>query len=97
MVEGCIMSVLKKLWVLLVDICFVVYMIKLRFCFCVYFYIGNVLFIDIFDKLMVDWDFVFKWMFDKVVVILVFIFLFFIIFVVVIVVKYISKGLIIFK
>lgn len=64
--ESRLMSVLKKLWVLPVDVRLAAHTTKLQFRPRAYSYIGNVPFIDIFDKPLADWDFVLKWMFDKV-------------------------------
>lgn len=95
--ESRIMSVLKKLWVLPVDIRLAAHTTKLRFRPRAYSYIGNVPFIDIFDKPMADWDFVLKWMFDKVIAILALIILSPIMIATAIAVKFTSKGPIIFK
>ena len=65
--ESRLMSVLKKLWVLPVDVRLAAHTTKLRFRPRAYSYIGNVPFIDIFDKPLTDWDFVLKWIFDKVI------------------------------
>ena len=87
---------LKKLWVLPVDIRLAAHTTKLRFRPRAYSYIGNVPFIDIFDKPMADWDFVLKWMFDKVIAILALILLSPIMIATAIAVKFTSKGPIIF-
>ena len=63
--ESRLMSVLKKLWVLPVDVRLAAHTTKLRFRPRAYSYIGKVPFIDIFDKPLADWDFVLKWLFDK--------------------------------
>ena len=65
--ENRLLQVLQKLWVLPVDIRLSAYTNKLRFRPRAYSYIGNVPFIDIFDKPIADWDHVAKWLFDKVV------------------------------
>ena len=54
--ENRLLQVLKKLWVLPVDIRLSAYTNKLRFRPRAYSYIGNVPFIDIFDKPINDWD-----------------------------------------
>ena len=58
---------LKKLWVLPVDIRLSAHTNKLRFRPRSYSYIGNVPVLDIFDKPIADWDVVMKWLFDKIV------------------------------
>jgi Undecaprenyl-phosphate glucose phosphotransferase len=65
--EGRILQMLKKLWVLPVDIRLSAHSNKLRFRPRSYSYIGNVPVIDISDKPIADWDVVMKWLFDKVV------------------------------
>ena len=58
---------LKKLWVLPVDIRLAAHSNKLRFRPRAYSYIGNVPVLDVFDKPITDWDVVMKWLFDKIV------------------------------
>jgi Undecaprenyl-phosphate glucose phosphotransferase len=65
--EARILQMLKKLWVLPVDIRLSAHTNKLRFRPRSYSYIGNVPVIDIFDKPIADWDVVMKWLFDKIV------------------------------
>jgi len=65
--EKRLLELLKKLWVLPVDIRLSAHTNKLRFRPRTYSYIGNVPFIDISDKPIADWDFVKKWLFDKIV------------------------------
>src|SRR4029077_14163786 len=65
--EGRILQMLKKLWVLPVDIRLSAHSNKLRFRPRAYSYIGNVPVFDVFDKPITDWDVVMKWLFDKIV------------------------------
>jgi len=65
--EGRILQMLKKLWVLPVDIRLSAHTNKLRFRPRSYSFIGGVPVLDIFDKPIADWDVVMKWLFDKVV------------------------------
>jgi Undecaprenyl-phosphate glucose phosphotransferase len=65
--EARILQMLKKLWVLPVDIRLAAHSAKLRFRPRAYSYIGNVPVLDVFDKPITDWDVVMKWLFDKVV------------------------------
>jgi Undecaprenyl-phosphate glucose phosphotransferase len=65
--ESRILQMLKKLWVLPVDIRLSAHTNKLRFRPRSYSYIGNVPVLDIFDKPIADWDVVTKWLFDKIV------------------------------
>jgi len=65
--ESRILQMLKKLWVLPVDIRLAAHSSKLRFRPRSYSYIGNVPVFDIFDRPIADWDVVMKWLFDKIV------------------------------
>jgi Undecaprenyl-phosphate glucose phosphotransferase len=65
--EGRILEMLKKLWVLPVDIRLAAHNSKLRFRPRSYSYIGNVPVIDVADRPIADWDVVMKWLFDKIV------------------------------
>jgi exopolysaccharide biosynthesis polyprenyl glycosylphosphotransferase len=58
---------LKKLWVLPVDIRLAAHSNKLRFRPRAYSYIGAVPMFDMVDKPITDWDVVMKWLFDKIV------------------------------
>lgn len=57
----------KKLEVLPVDIRLSAHNDRLRFRPRTYSYIGNVPFFDVTDKAITDWDYVKKWVFDKVI------------------------------
>ena len=65
--EGRILQMLKKLWVLPVDIRLSAHSNKLQFRPRSYSYIGSVPVIDVFDRPITDWDVVMKWLFDKLV------------------------------
>ena len=65
--EKRLLELFKKLWVLPVDIRLSAHTSELRFRPRAYSYIGNVPFIDLQDKPITDWDFVLKWVFDKVI------------------------------
>ncbi|MBI4274027.1 MAG: undecaprenyl-phosphate glucose phosphotransferase [Rhizobiales bacterium] len=65
--EGRILEMLKKLWVLPIDIRLSAHNNKLRFRPRSYSYVGNVPVIDVFDRPIADWDVVMKWLFDKIV------------------------------
>ncbi len=62
-----ILQMLKKLWVLPVDIRLAAHANKLRFRPRSYSYIGNVPVLDVFDRPIADWDVVMKWLFDKII------------------------------
>ncbi len=65
--ESRILQMLKKLWVLPLDIRLAAHSNKLRFRPRAYSYIGSVPVLDVFDKPVTDWDVVMKWLFDKIV------------------------------
>lgn len=65
--EDRILEMLRKLWVLPIDIRLAAHTNKLRFRPRSYSYIGSVPVIDIFDKPIADWDVVVKNIFDRVV------------------------------
>lgn len=65
--ENRLLELYKKLLVLPVDIRLAAHTNELRFRPRTYSYIGNVPFIDMQDKPITDWDYVLKWVFDKIV------------------------------
>ncbi|WP_275186248.1 undecaprenyl-phosphate glucose phosphotransferase [Bradyrhizobium sp. CSA112] len=62
-----ILEMLKKLWVLPVDIRLSAHTNKLRFRPRSYSYVGEVPTLDVFEAPITDWDLVMKWLFDHVV------------------------------
>jgi Undecaprenyl-phosphate glucose phosphotransferase len=95
--EGRILHMLKKLWVLPVDIRLSAHTNKLRFRPRSYSYIGNVPVLDVFDRPIADWDIVMKWLFDKAVGSLALICLAPIMLLVALAIKLDSKGPVFFK
>jgi Undecaprenyl-phosphate glucose phosphotransferase len=65
--EARILHMLRKLWVLPVDIRLAAHTQQLRFRARNYSFVGNVPFFDMADRPMADWDVVQKWLFDKIV------------------------------
>src|SRR5213078_1736684 len=65
--ETRILEMLKKLWVLPVDIRLSAHTNKLRFRPRSYSYLGEVPTLDVFEAPITDWDLVTKWLFDHVV------------------------------
>jgi Undecaprenyl-phosphate glucose phosphotransferase len=65
--EERVLHMVRKLWVLPVDVRLAAHMSKLRFRPRAYSYIGNVPVLDIFDKPIADWNMVMKSAFDRVV------------------------------
>ncbi len=65
--EQRLLQMLRKLWVLPIDVRLAAHMNKLHFRPHSYSYIGSVPLIDIVDKPIADWDLVLKYCFDKLV------------------------------
>ncbi len=65
--ETRILEMLKKLWVLPVDIRLSAHTNRLRFRPRSYSYLGKVPTLDVFQAPITDWDLVMKWLFDHVV------------------------------
>jgi len=95
--ENRILQMLKKLWVLPVDIRLAAHANKLRFRPRSYSYIGKVPVLDIFDRPIADWDVVMKWLFDKVVGGLLLLLVLPVMAVVAIAIKLDSRGPVLFK
>jgi Undecaprenyl-phosphate glucose phosphotransferase len=95
--ETRILQMLKKLWVLPVDIRLAAHNKKLRYRPRAYSYIGNLPVLDVFDKPITDWDVVMKWLFDKIVGILILIAAAPVMLLAAIAIKIDSRGPILFK
>jgi Undecaprenyl-phosphate glucose phosphotransferase len=95
--EGRILQMLKKLWVLPVDIRLSAHSNKLRFRPRAYSYLGTVPVLDVFDRPITDWDVVMKWLFDRVVGGLALVALLPLMLVVAAAIKLDSKGPVFFK
>jgi Undecaprenyl-phosphate glucose phosphotransferase len=65
--ETRILEMLKKLWVLPVDIRLSAHTNRLRFRPRAYSYLGLVPTLDVFEAPITDWDLVMKWLFDHIV------------------------------
>jgi Undecaprenyl-phosphate glucose phosphotransferase len=65
--ETRILEMLKKLWVLPVDIRLSAHTNRLRFRPRSYSYLGKVPTLDVFEAPITDWDLVMKWLFDHLV------------------------------
>jgi Undecaprenyl-phosphate glucose phosphotransferase len=65
--ENRLLDVLKRLWILPVDIRLSAYTQKLRYRPRAYSYIGNVPFLDVFDKPLTDWGQLLKAIEDKLI------------------------------
>jgi Undecaprenyl-phosphate glucose phosphotransferase len=95
--ENRILQMLKKLWVLPVDIRLSAHTNKLRYRPRSYSYVGSVPVLDIFDKPIADWDIVMKWLFDKIVGTLALICAAPIMLIVALAIKLDSRGPVLFK
>ena len=65
--EARILQMLKKLWVLPIDVRLAAHANRLKFRPRSYSYLGKVPVLDVLDKPIADWDVVLKWLFDRVV------------------------------
>lgn len=65
--ENRILAMIKKLWVLPVDIRLSAHNTKLRFRPRSYSYLGDLPVLDVFDQPITHWDTVMKWLFDRFV------------------------------
>lgn len=65
--EERVLQMVRKLWVLPVDLRLAAHTSKLRFRPRAYSYIGNVPTLDVLDQPLRDWNFVAKWLFDHIV------------------------------
>lgn len=65
--EARLLAMLRKLWVLPIDIRLSAHLSKLQLRPRSYSYFGSVPVLDIFDRPIADWDILVKWVFDKVV------------------------------
>jgi Undecaprenyl-phosphate glucose phosphotransferase len=63
--EERVLQMVRKLWVLPVDIRLAAHTSKLRFRPRAYSYIGNVPVLDVLDRPIADWNYVAKWLFDR--------------------------------
>jgi Undecaprenyl-phosphate glucose phosphotransferase len=95
--EGRILQMLKKLWVLPVDIRLSAHNNKLRFRPRSYSYLGSVPVLDMLDRPITDWDVVTKWLFDKTVGLLALITLAPVMALVAIAIKLDSRGPVLFR
>ena len=95
--EQRLLAMLRKLWVLPIDIRLSAHTNKLRFRPRSYSYIGAVPVLDVFDKPIADWDVVLKSVFDRVIGALALIALSPVLLTTAIAVKLDSKGPVIFR
>jgi Undecaprenyl-phosphate glucose phosphotransferase len=95
--ETRLLQMLRKLWVLPIDIRLAAHMSKLRFRPRSYSYIGAVPVLDVFDRPIADWDVVLKWAFDKIVGSLALLALAPVMLVTAIAIKLDSKGPVLFR
>jgi Undecaprenyl-phosphate glucose phosphotransferase len=95
--ESRILQMLKKLWVLPVDIRLAAHSHRLRFKARTYSYIGQLPVLDMVDKPLADWNVLLKWLFDKVVGALMLVALSPIMLAIAIAVKLTSKGPVLFR
>ncbi len=95
--ETRLLEILKKLWVLPVDIRLAAHANKLRFRPRAYSFVGRVPLLDLFDKPLADWDSIVKTVFDKVVAAVALVLLAPVMVAVAIAIRYDSKGPVLFR
>jgi Undecaprenyl-phosphate glucose phosphotransferase len=95
--ESRILQMLKKLWVLPVDIRLAAHANKLRFRPRSYSYIGNVPVLDVHDRPIADWDVVMKWLFDKIIGSLILLMALPVMAIIALAIKLDSRGPVLFK
>ncbi len=95
--EARILHMLRKLWVLPVDVRLAAHSHKLRFRPRNYSHIGRLPVLDMMDKPLADWNVVVKWLFDRVVGLVLLLALSPLMLAVAIAVKLTSRGPILFR
>jgi Undecaprenyl-phosphate glucose phosphotransferase len=95
--EARVLQLIKKLWVLPVDIRLAAQASQLRFRPRAYSFAGTVPLIDIVDRPITDWDVVIKWLFDKSVAALALLGLAPVMALVALAIKLDSKGPVLFR
>jgi Undecaprenyl-phosphate glucose phosphotransferase len=95
--EARLLEVLKRLWVLPVDIRLSAYTQKLRYRPRAYSYVGNIPLVDIFDKPLSDWGQVAKFLEDRIISFLALILVSPIMLLIALAIKLDSKGPVFFK
>jgi len=95
--EDRLLQVLKKLWVLPVDVRLAAQASRLQFRPRAYSYIGGVPFLDMFDKPIADWDYVVKSAFDKTIGLLALVLLAPVMALVALAIRLDSKGPVLFR
>jgi Undecaprenyl-phosphate glucose phosphotransferase len=95
--EERLLQILKRLWILPVDIRLCAQNQKLRYRPRAYSYVGNVPFLDVFDKPLGDWGAIIKALEDKAIALLALVFTLPVMALVALAIKLESKGPVFFK
>ncbi len=95
--ESRVLQMLKKLWVLPVDIRLSTHLSKLKFRPHAYSYVDEIAMLDLADKPISDWSLVLKWIFDKLVAVIALILLSPLMIATAVAIKLGSKGPVFFK
>lgn len=95
--ETRILDMLKKLWVLPVDIRLSAHTNKLRFRPRSYSYLGTIPTLDVFEQPITDWDMVIKWLFDHIVGTMLLVLLLPVMALVALAIKFDSPGPVLFR
>jgi Undecaprenyl-phosphate glucose phosphotransferase len=95
--EKRVLELLQQLWVLPVDIRLSMQAASLRFRPHTYSYVGSVPFLDIADKPITDWNYVAKWLFDRVLGALILLLAMPVMAIIAIAIRLDSKGPVLFR
>ena len=95
--ETRVLQLIKKLWVLPIDIRLAAHASQLRFRPRVYSFAGTIPLLDVLDRPIADWDVILKWLFDKVVTALALLALAPVMALVALAIKLDSKGPVLFR
>lgn len=95
--EKRVLMMMEKLWVLPVDIRLSMQAAGLRFRHRTYSFVGDVPFLDIADKPIADWDFVSKWLLDRILGSLILLVALPVMAIVALAIKLDSRGPVLFK
>ncbi len=95
--ENRLLQIMKKLWVLPVDVRLSAHTNRLRFRPRTYSYLGNLPFLDLLDKPLTDWDYVVKWLFDKTIALIALILLSPVMLLIALAIKLESEGPVFFR
>jgi Undecaprenyl-phosphate glucose phosphotransferase len=95
--EARLLTMLRKLWILPIDVRLSAHAQRIRFRPRNYSYISGIPVLDMVDKPIADWDVVMKWLFDKIIGTSLLVFLSPVFLIIALLVKFTSRGPILFR